>query len=253
MQLNINRMKRISFFLVFTYISIVGCKAQMDSWMFNQQLNQMNMQMQMDQQQVLNSLMDMMSQVQKDAKVSCFVFPSGNDTFYAMIAHPFVSPGKLEIIGENSNGTQMRVPLSSCLSANNQLMTPVVFTPGMSVIVKRSDTGQVVCKESIPNKNSSAYNNYVQNGINNAQLYGNMMNSNASSGQKSESKSNNSTTVKTTCTGCDGRGWVPGSSTPTYGNTGTYKCNECNKVVTHSHSHDKCYSCDSKGYINRIR
>ena len=49
-----------------------------------------------------------------------------------------------------------------------------------------------------------------------------------------------------TCSLCNGKGWIPGSKTPKYGNTGTYWCYECGREVTYSHSHDSCPSCGGK-------
>ena len=53
-----------------------------------------------------------------------------------------------------------------------------------------------------------------------------------------------------TCSLCKGHGWIPGSSTPTYGNPGTTVCPDCG-VVNLSHSHDRCPACMGKGYIYR--
>lgn len=64
---------------------------------------------------------------------------------------------------------------------------------------------------------------------------------------------NNSVTYNETCTICDGRGWIEGSSTATYGDTSQYYCNECGKIVNSSHSHNTCPGCNGKGYTTRIR
>src|SRR5574344_1081163 len=59
---------------------------------------------------------------------------------------------------------------------------------------------------------------------------------------------NNSTSsAKKTCTLCNGKGWISGSHTPTYGATGTHWCNKCNRKVNASHSHDRCPSCGGLG------
>lgn len=55
-------------------------------------------------------------------------------------------------------------------------------------------------------------------------------------------------TSKQTCTMCYGKGWIRGSRTPTYGQSGTRWCNDCGEVPV-SHSHDRCPSCNGKGYI----
>lgn len=57
-----------------------------------------------------------------------------------------------------------------------------------------------------------------------------------------------STSRKTeTCSLCHGKGWIAGSSTPTYGNTGQKVCPDCG-IVNQSHSHDRCPACSGKGY-----
>ena len=63
----------------------------------------------------------------------------------------------------------------------------------------------------------------------------------------------NSSTYRQTCSLCGGKGWIAGSKTPTYGNSGTHWCSECGKTVNASHSHDSCPSCGGKGYYNKIK
>ena len=65
--------------------------------------------------------------------------------------------------------------------------------------------------------------------------------------------SEQSSTSRTTCSLCKGKGWIKGSKTPTYGSTGTHWCSECSENVNASHSHDSCPSCGGKGYYNKIR
>jgi hypothetical protein len=62
-----------------------------------------------------------------------------------------------------------------------------------------------------------------------------------------------SATYEETCSMCNGKGWIPGSKTPTYGNTSTHWCSECNRNVSGSHSHDLCPSCGGKKTRTRIR
>lgn len=57
------------------------------------------------------------------------------------------------------------------------------------------------------------------------------------------------TTSRKKCSLCHGKGWIAGSKSPTYGNTGTYYCSECQRNVPQSHSHDRCPSCGGKGYV----
>lgn len=58
--------------------------------------------------------------------------------------------------------------------------------------------------------------------------------------------------VQKKCSLCNGKGWIAGSKSSTYGNTGTYWCSECQRSVNQSHSHDKCPSCSGKGYITGV-
>lgn len=56
------------------------------------------------------------------------------------------------------------------------------------------------------------------------------------------------TRQKKTCSLCNGRGWIAGAKTPTYGNMGTKWCSDCGRDVPLSHSHDSCPSCRGLGY-----
>lgn len=64
----------------------------------------------------------------------------------------------------------------------------------------------------------------------------------------SNSGSSSSPSTQKTCTLCNGKGWIAGSKTPTYGNSGTHWCSECARNVNASHSHDRCPSCSGRGY-----
>ncbi len=55
------------------------------------------------------------------------------------------------------------------------------------------------------------------------------------------------------CSLCHGKGWIAGTSTPTYGNSTSYYCSDCGRNVPASHSHDRCPSCNGKGTIQTIR
>ena len=70
--------------------------------------------------------------------------------------------------------------------------------------------------------------------------------------QDSDDGGQGSMVRRTTCGLCHGKGWIPGSKTPTYGNMGEYYCEECDRMVSYSHSHDRCPRCGGKGYYNDI-
>lgn len=67
------------------------------------------------------------------------------------------------------------------------------------------------------------------------------------------SSSGGSSVVKQQCSLCHGKGWIAGTSTPTYGSSSSYYCSECGRQVPGSHSHDRCPSCSGTGYITTIR
>lgn len=58
---------------------------------------------------------------------------------------------------------------------------------------------------------------------------------------------------KQRCSLCHGKGWIAGTSTPTYGNSSSYYCSECGRNVSASHSHDRCPSCGGTGTTQTIR
>lgn len=61
----------------------------------------------------------------------------------------------------------------------------------------------------------------------------------------------NNQSKEVTCSYCNGKGWVIGNSTPTYGNMGTKWCDECHDYFVRSHSHDRCPSCMGRGVIKK--
>ena len=80
-----------------------------------------------------------------------------------------------------------------------------------------------------------------------AAMYGGgNINYNNNSGSMNSGSSGSSVGQKT-CSYCNGKGWVAGSKTTTYGNMGTYWCNDCHRDVPQSHSHDHCPSCNGRG------
>lgn len=70
--------------------------------------------------------------------------------------------------------------------------------------------------------------------------------------QPSNSGSSGSVVGSKTCSLCNGRGWIAGSKTVTYGSGGTYWCSECLRNVGASHSHDRCPSCGGRGTVPTI-
>lgn len=58
---------------------------------------------------------------------------------------------------------------------------------------------------------------------------------------------NNNNHSSNTCSLCNGKGWIAGTSTPVYSANKSYYCKECGRDVPASHSHDICPSCNGKG------
>lgn len=91
--------------------------------------------------------------------------------------------------------------------------------------------------------------------------YGNTVNTNSNTYNaypQTSPKSNSGSSTdnykrRVTCSYCTGKGWVPGNSTPSYGSSTKSYCNECEKMVIPSHSHDRCSSCMGRGYIEKSR
>ena len=69
----------------------------------------------------------------------------------------------------------------------------------------------------------------------------------------SQSGSTGSVVGTKQCSLCHGKGWIAGTSTPTYGSGGTHYCYECGREVYASHSHDRCPSCSGRGTVPTIR
>ena len=229
--------------------------AQLDTWMMNQWLNQMQMDNARMQQQMTQQLLEMLNQQmqewQENATATALMLPGGNDLFYAYITAGFIGLKDLDIQCITPSGRRETIPASECFAANGIIITPAKFTPGSSIVLTRKSTGETLDTSSIPDKSSSSYNTYVMNAYTTAQILGGGSVSGYGSG--SSSGGGSSVTHDVTCSLCHGTGWIAGSSTPTYGNGGTHWCGECGREVPASHSHDRCPSCGGKGYITKIR
>lgn len=247
--------KKIVFLLVVFMALSTVVKAQMDSWMLNQWLNQMNEDTYRQQQKMANEFMKLLEEESKrneaNATAVCSLLPGGNDTFFALISAAYINLNNLEITQKPIGGVETRISPSNYFAVNGQIITLSVFAPGMSVMVKRKDTGKVLSQVAIPPRETSEYTTFLQNAYIMAQMYGTQGNA-VSSGGASGRKSGFST-VRNTCSGCRGKGWIRGSSTPTYGTSGQHWCSGCGEYVNASHSHNRCPSCSGKGYIDNLR
>lgn len=249
-------MKNKVLFLVIAFITIsIVAKAQMDSWMLNQWLNQMNADTYRQQKQLTDEFMKLLEQENKrneaNATATCVLLPGGDNVFFAHITAVYISLNNLEVTQKEFGGYERTVASSTFFAANGQIITSAIFTPGMSVTVKRKDTGKVLTRIDIPKKESAAYDTFLQNAYTIAKMYGTQGNGGYSGGALGGNSG--SSTVRNTCSNCHGKGWIRGSSTPTYGTSGTHWCSDCNEYVNASHSHNRCPSCLGRGYIDKIK
>jgi len=80
---------------------------------------------------------------------------------------------------------------------------------------------------------------------NNSNVYSNQSGYNAPAYGSSSSTSQ----TQRQCTLCNGKGWIVGNSTPVY-DMGEMYCGECGGYYPNSHSHNRCPSCQGRGYLN---
>lgn len=241
-------MKHRILLLLLVCFALTSVKAQMETMMMNQWLNQMNMDTYRQQQQMAGELMKMMNQEverqEANATAAFVLLPGGDDSFFAHITAAYIGLNNLEVIGRNSYGDEYTVDPSSYFASGNEIVTSSVFMPGTTVMVKRKDTGKVLSQTRIPQKGTTEYATFLRNARVMSQVENNI-------NRSSPSFEGTSSSSRKTCSLCHGKGWIRGSSTATYGNTGTHWCSECGEQVNASHSHNKCPSCGGKGYIGR--
>ena len=164
----------------------------------------------------------------------------------------YINGNNVSISVEDEYGDEMFYDSDSYSIVGPNIITNPIMEPGFTIYVRRKDNGKLLAKASIPSKDSSNYEKFLANSYVIAQKYANMMSSGMNGGSvPNYNNSSSGTTGRTqrTCTFCNGKGWRAGSKTPTYGSTGQYYCEECDRMVNPSHSHDRCPSCMGKGYI----
>lgn len=245
--------------LLLTFASAVMAlpvKAQMDSWMLDQWLNQMNMEVYQYQQQLGRQLQglikDEIKRQQEQSTATCLMLPNGNDTFFGYITFLYLSKDRVKMTVVDASGDNTVLQASSCFSAANNMLTPSIFTPGSKLIISDKNTGKVYTVCSIPKKESPDYENYVRNGYIIAGRLG-AGGGGYSTDMPSGDSYQRSGTSTSVCSMCGGKGWISGSHTPTYGSTSRYWCEECDMEVGPSHSHDRCPSCSGLGYTKKIK
>ena len=249
-------MKNKVLFLLIAFITLsMVAKAQMDSWMLNQWLNEMNADTYRQQKQLTDEFMKLLEQENKrndaNATATCILLPGGENTFFAHITAEYISLNNLEVTQKKCDGYETTVSSSNFFAAYGQIITSAIFTPGMSIAVKRKDTGKVLARIDIPRKESVSYNIFLQKAYAIAKMYGTQ--GNGTYPVEALGGNSSSSTVRKACSNCQGKGWIRGSSTSTYGTSGTHWCTDCGEYVNASHSHNRCPSCFGRGYIDKIR
>jgi len=246
-------LRRIILFVLLG-IAFIQVRAQYDTYMFYQGINQMYMNMYQQQQANDKMLMDVINAEAKrrdaNATASCVILPQGNDQFFAHITLVYVNAGNIEITIEDELGRVQFVTSDSYAVVGANVITNTLLEPGNTIYIRRMDTSKLLAKASIPSKDSSNYEEYLARAYVISQRYVNMMSGTNGSYIPNNNNSSTSTTKgKKVCSFCDGKGWRAGSKSPTYGSTSKRWCDECDKLVNPSHSHDVCPSCMGKGYI----
>lgn len=248
--------RRLLFLLIMIAAASVPANAQMDSWMLDQWLNQMNMDVIQQQQQLgrqFQELVEAETQRQADmASATCIMLPNGNDTFFGYITFLYLSKDRVELTMTDASGRNTVLPSSDYFYTFGKMLTPAIFTPGSKLTVSDKTTGKVYSTSSIPRKSSPRYESYVRNGYAIAKSLG-AQGGGSYDTSPSYGGTTQGNTVTTTCSLCGGKGWIAGNKTPTYGSTTTRWCDACRQEVAASHSHDQCPSCGGKGTIGKIR
>ena len=229
-------------------------KAQYDTYTFYQSINQMYMNMYQQQQAYNKMLMDAINAEAKrrdaNATASCVILPQGNDRFFAHITLVYVNADNIDVTIEDELGRVQFVMSDSYAVVGANVITNTILEPGNTICIRRKDTNKLLTKASIPSKDSSNYEEYLARAYVISQRYANMMSGTNGSYTPSNNNSSTSTTRgKKVCSFCNGKGWRAGSKSPTYGSTDKRWCDECDRLVNPSHSHDMCPSCMGKGYI----
>lgn len=234
--------------------STVTVKAQYDTWMLNQWLNQLNADYYKQQQAIshqLGKVLELEIERQKSqATAFCQILPGGEDTFYAYVTLIYLGKDDVDLIEVDASGKKWKLKPSSYFYANNTIITNAVFSPGSTVYVWHKKKGKKLSSVDIPLKSSSDYAEFVQNAMVVANSISNQLMPSGTINSGGSSMTPSSTTR--TCSLCNGKGWIAGSKTPTYGSTTQHWCDECQRTVNPSHSHDRCPSCSGMGYRKSI-
>ena len=202
-------------------------------------------------QQFNQAIKDYEKYMEKFNDVSIMAVPYGENSFFLILGTVGNVNRKAVTLYTTRNGCKTSKPLTSYPCQLAYVVTPAEFLPGDKICIYYNDRIQKT--EMIPSLESPQYHSFCQLRLMQAQnlvqmtMQNNIPNINppTSGGQKY--------TKQSQCTTCNGRGWIQGSRTPTYGNTGEIYCRECGGYFLHSHSHDRCPTCQGRGYITKIQ
>lgn len=200
--------------------------------------------------EIVSSIMDMVGDyVEKNKLATLSVYPSGDDTFFALVSFWGMNYRNLVI----TYGDPLLPDyffLNGLTPISGNIITPSIFLPGQTITLK--DESKTWTTITIPEKGSMKYDLFVRNGYESAaRITGGGLN-NYNSYPGSGSFDSPSCVYETTCSMCNGKGWIAGSKSPNYG-TGSYWCSDCQRTVLASHSHDRCPGCSGTGEVRKIR
>lgn len=227
-------------------------KAQYETILLNQWLNQMTMDTYRQQQQLTDMFLKTVEQESKRqleaASATCLLLPTDNFTFFARISLLYVSGDNVEIYYTPEGGSSRLLPASDYVCAAGEIVTPAIFKPGTSVRIYHKITDKLLASQKIPSRSSSTYAAFVtRQRIALQNLSAQSFSApDFTSGSTSVDGSGISVPSKT-CSLCKGKGWIAGSKSPTYGNNSRQWCSTCDREVNASHSHDRCPSCSGRG------
>ena len=143
------------------------------------------------------------------------------------------------IVGLGKEGLGAVASMNLAASMSNTFNTNEANTLQVQLLALAASKGHEGAKLMLQLKSAMAGNGNINYNNNNVPI--------------NNSNNSGSSVTQSRCSLCGGKGWIAGSKTPTYGNMGTYWCDECRREVPQSHSHDRCPSCGGKGYTTGIR
>lgn len=154
----LHRLIFVSFLVSFS----LQVKAQYDTYMFYQGLNQMYMNVYQQQQAADKVFIDAinaeMKRMDVNAAANCVMLPQSDDCFLRMM---YINSANIDISVKYKFGFIKFITsdLYSVVGAN--IITNSILEPGMTIYVKRKDTNKILVKSYIPSKDSKDYEKYL--------------------------------------------------------------------------------------------